>query len=119
MGRNLTILLFSGSMMSMEPNVAVTMANAALDKGIGVNLFLFGEAVTNAIKDQAPKRFPSMSDELEKLLAKGMRIAVCSTCIIGRGIKPEYLIEGAEVGSLTEHFSDYMEESDRMIMLGR
>jgi sulfur relay (sulfurtransferase) complex TusBCD TusD component (DsrE family) len=116
---NLTILLFSGSMMSMEPNVAVTLGNAALDAGHGVNLFLFGEAVTCAIRDQAPKRFPSMSEELNKMVAKGLKIAVCSTCIHGRGIKEEYLIDGAHVGSLTEHFSEYMEESERLIMLGR
>lgn len=119
MAKSLTILLFSGAMMSMEANVAVTLGETALDMGHNVNLFLFGEAVTAAIKDQAPKRFPSLSEDLGRMVGKGLNIAVCSTCCLGRGIKEEYLIEGAKVGSLTEDFTDFMEEADRLIMLGR
>lgn len=105
--------------MSMEANVALDLGEAALDKGHKVNLFLFGEAVTVALKDQAPKRFPNLSEALGRMVGKGLKIAVCSTCIQGRGIKPEYLLDGAEVGSLTEHFSNFMEEGDRLITLGR
>ena len=119
MGKNLTILLFSGAMMSMEANVAVTLGETALDMGHDVNLFLFGEAVTAALKDQAPKRFPSLSEDLTRMVSKGLIISVCSTCCIGRGIKEEYLLEGAKIGSLTENFTDFMEEADRLIMLGR
>lgn len=119
MGKSLTILLLSGAMMSMEANVAVTLGEAALDMGHEVNLFLFGEAVTAAIKDQAPKRFPSLSEDLGRMVGKGLRIAVCSTCCQGRGIKQEYLMEGAKIGSLTEDFTDFMENADRLIMLGR
>ena len=105
MGKSLTILLFSGAMMSMEANVAVTLGETALDMGHDVNLFLFGEAVTAALKDQAPKRFPSLSEDLTRMM--------------GKGLKEEYLLEGAKIGSLTEDFTDYMEEADRLIMLGR
>ena len=119
MGKSLTILLFSGAMMSMEANVAVTLGESALHRGHEVNLFLFGEAVTAAIKDQEPKRFPSLSRDLTRMVGKGLKIAVCSTCAQGRGIKEEYLIEGAKIGSLTEDFTDFMENADRLIMLGR
>ena len=119
MAKNLTILLFSGAMMSMEANVAVTLGETALNMGHTVNLFLFGEAVTAAIKDQTPKRFPSLSEDLNRMVGKGLKIAVCSTCCTGRGIKEEYLIDGAKIGSLTEDFTDFMEEADRLIMLGR
>jgi tRNA 2-thiouridine synthesizing protein D len=119
MGKSLTILLFSGAMMSMEANVAVTLGEAALDMGHKVNLFLFGEAVTAAIKDQAPKRFPSLSEDLTRMVGKGLNIAVCSSCAMGRGIKEDYLIAGAKIGSLTEDFTDFMEEADQLIMLGR
>ena len=119
MGKNLTILLFSGAIVSMEANVAVTLGETALHMGHDVNLFLFGEAVTAAIKEQAPKRFPSLSEDLTRMVGKGLKIAVCSTCCTGRGIKEEYLMEGAKIGSLTEDFTDFIEEADRLIMLGR
>jgi len=119
MTKSLTILLFSGAMMSMEANVAVVLGESALDMGYNVNLFLYGEAVTTAIRDQAPKRFPSLSEDFKRLMGKGLKIAVCSTCCLGRGIKPEYLVEGVKVGSLTEDFTDFIEGADRLIMLGR
>ena len=119
MGKSLTILLFSGAMMSMEANVAVAIGETALDMGHNVNLFLFGEAVTAALKDQAPKRFPSLSEDLTRMLGKGLKIAVCSTCCLGRGIKPDYLLEGAKIGSLTEDFTDFMDGADHLLMLGR
>ncbi len=119
MTKSLTILLFSGAMMTMEANVAFGLAETALDMDHKVNLFLYGEAVTAAIKDQAPKRFPNLSEHLNRMVGKGLKIAVCSTCCIGRGIKPEYLIDGAKYGSLTEDFTDFIEEADRLVMLGR
>ncbi len=119
MGKNLTILLFSGAMMSMEANVAVALGEKALDMGHEVNIFLFGEAVTAALKDQTPKRFPSLSEDLGRMVGKGLKIAVCSTCCIGRGIQPGYLMPGAKIGSLTEDFTDFMEEADTLLMLGR
>ena len=90
MGKSLTILLLSGAMMSMEANVAVTLGETALDMGHEVNLFLFGEAVTAAIKDQAPKRFPSLSEDLTRMAGKGLKIAVCSTCSQGERRPPDH-----------------------------
>jgi sulfur relay (sulfurtransferase) complex TusBCD TusD component (DsrE family) len=53
------------------------------------------------------------------MVGKGLKIAVCSTCCIGRGIQPGYLMPGAKIGSLTEDFTDFMEEADTLLMLGR
>lgn len=119
MAKGLTILLLSGSMMCREGNVAVRLIRNAIDKGYKVNLFCFGEAVTAVKRNQAPKRFPNLGNELEAEVARGLKIAVCSTCAEARGFTQDDIIEGAKIGSLTTDFSDYIEESDRVITLGR
>jgi sulfur relay (sulfurtransferase) complex TusBCD TusD component (DsrE family) len=119
MAKGLTILLLSGSMQSMEGNVASKLAEAAINKGYKTNFYCFGEAIT-AVKDgQKPKRFPNLGEDLKKLAERGMKIAVCSTCSEARGVTGEEMIEGAKIGSLTREFSTYLEESDRLVTLGR
>jgi tRNA 2-thiouridine synthesizing protein D len=116
---DLTILLMSGPMKSMEPNTAIKLASAALSKGYGVNVFCYGEGVLAIKERQAPKRFPNVGDDLTKLIKKGLKIAVCETCSGARGLHHGEEIEGAKIGSLTKDFVEYLDESDRLVTLTR
>ena len=119
MAKGLTILLLSGSMQSMEGNVATKLADAAIKKGYETNFYCFGEAITAVKSGQKPKRFPNLGEDLGGLVKKGLKIAVCCTCADARGVDGEEMIEGAVVGSLTNDFASYLEKSDRLITLGR
>ena len=119
MTKGLTILLRSGPMMSMEPNTAIRLANAALSKGYKVNFFCYGEAVLSIKKGQSPKRFPNVGKELGELAKKGVKIAVCETCSMARGLHPGEEIPGTKIGSLTKDFVEYLDDTDRLITLGR
>ncbi len=119
MTRELTILLMSGPMKSMEPNAALKLANAALDKGYGVNIFCYGEGVLSIKEGQAPKRFPNVGKEIAALAERGARIAVCETCSIARGLHPGQEIEGTKIGSLTKDFVEFLDGSDKLITLTR
>lgn len=119
MARNLTILLMSGPMKSMEPNTAIKLASAALNKGYGVNIFCFSEGILSIKKGQAPKRFLNIGNELEKLAKDGVKIAVCETCSGSRGLHSGEEIEGAKIGSLTNDLVEFLSKSDRLITLGR
>jgi tRNA 2-thiouridine synthesizing protein D len=119
MVKGLTILLMSGPMKSMEPNTALKLAQAALAKGYGVNLFCYGEGVWSIKEGQAPKRFPNVGKELDELIKKGLKIAVCETCSGARGLHHGEEIEGAKIGSLTKDFVEFLDTSDRMITLTR
>ncbi len=70
-------------------------------------------------KDQTPKRFPNVSEELAQLVKKGLEIGVCSTCSGARGITQEEIIDGAHIGSLTTELAGYLGKSDRVITLRR
>lgn len=119
MAKGLTILLLSGSMQSMEGNVATKLADAAIKKGYNTNLYCFGEAITAVKSGQKPKRFPNLGQDLGTLANKGLKIAVCCTCADARGVDGKEMIEGAVVGSLTNDFASYLENSDKLITLGR
>jgi tRNA 2-thiouridine synthesizing protein D len=119
MAKTLTILWRTGSMMAMDPNVAVKLAKAALDKGYKVHLFGYGEGVTAVKKGQNPKRFPNVGRELEEIIKEGASVTICETCFGARGFERGEEIQGAKVGSLTNDLFRFVSESDRLITIAR
>lgn len=119
MTKGLTIILRSGAMSNMDPNVATRLAKAALKKGYNVHLFCYGEGITAIKAGQGPKRFPNTGKEIEELIEKGLKVAVCKTCSSARGIQEGEEIKGAKIGSLTSDLSAFLSESDRVITLAR
>ena len=119
MASRLTILLMSGPMKAMEPNTALKLADAALNKGYDVDIFCYGEGVLSIKEGQAPKRFPNIGNELKELLKRGLKVAVCETCSGARGLQLGEEIEGSKIGSLTKDFVEFLDESDRLVTLTR
>ena len=117
--RNMLIQIRSGTMMNMDTNVAVKLAHAALEKGYGVRIFGYGEAVTLIKNGQDPKRFPNVGKETKEMLEKGLEVVVCETCCKARGIARGEEIEGTKIGSLTNDMSRFVAESDRMVTIAR
>ena len=115
----LTIQIRSGTMMNMDVNIMVKLAEAAVEKGHKVKIFGYGEGVM-VIKDgQNPKRFPNIGEISKDLVKKGVEIAVCETCCAARGVTRGEEIEGAKIGSLTNDLSVFVSKSDRMVTLAR
>ena len=119
MAKTMVIHLRTGSMMSMDSNVAVKLARAALDKGYNVRMFGYGEGITVIKEGQDPKRFPNVGKEIGELVTKGMTVVVCETCCAARGIHRGEEIKGTKVGSLTNDLSKFIKEGDKMITIAR
>ena len=115
----LIIQIRSGTMMNMDVNVMVKLAEAAVEKGHDVKIFGYGEGIMAIKEGQEPKRFPNVGKSLEELAKKGVETSVCDTCAYARGVKRGEEIEGASVGSLTNNLSVMVSEGDRMITLAR
>jgi tRNA 2-thiouridine synthesizing protein D len=111
----LTILIRSGAMTSQDPDTACGLAKAAIGKGHKVNLFLYDEGITMAIKGQDPKGFPVAAEQIEELIKLGAKVAYCKTCAMARGISKELFIEGVKMDSISYALCDYFKESDRLI----
>jgi len=119
MTKTLTILWRSGSMMAMDANVAVKLANTARAKGYNVRMFGYGEGVTAVKKGQKPKRFPNVGADLEAAGKEGVEQAVCETCFAARGFERGEEIASAKVGSLTNDLFRFVSESDRLVTIAR
>lgn len=119
MAKTMLIHLRTGSMMSMDSNVAVKLARAALEKGYNVRLFGYGEGITVIKEGQDPKRFPNVGKELGELAGKGLVVVACETCSVARGIHRGEEIKGTKIGSLTNDLSKFVSEGDRMVTIAR
>lgn len=119
MPKTLTIHLRSGTMMNMDSNVMIKLAQAAVDKGYKVDIFGYGEGITAIKEGQEPKRFPNVGRMLAELAQKGVTTVVCETCCAARGVRRGEEIKGTKIGSLTNDLSRFVAESDRMITLAR
>ncbi|MFA6710100.1 MAG: DsrE family protein [Candidatus Methanomethylophilaceae archaeon] len=115
----LTIQVRSGTMMNMDPNVAIKLTEAAMERGHKVNIFCYGEGVTFVKAGQNPKRFLNVGEKIEKLASLGVETVACETCCQARGIQRGEEVKGSKIGSITNDFSRFVSESDRLITLSR
>ena len=120
MSKLMVIQIRSGTMMSMDTNVAVKLAQAATQKGYDVRIFGYGEGVMLVKDGQEPKRFPNVGAETKELVEKaGVEVSVCNTCCAARGLRRGEEIPGMKVGSLTNDLSRYVAEGAKMVTIAR
>ncbi|OPY33258.1 MAG: DsrE/DsrF-like family protein [Methanomassiliicoccales archaeon PtaU1.Bin124] len=118
--KTLVIQLRTGTMMNMDSNVAVKLAQAAVEKGYDVRIFGYGEGIMLVKDGQEPKRFPNVGAETKELVEKKhVEVAVCNTCCAARGLRRGEEIPGMKVGSLTNDLSRYVAESAKMVTIAR
>ena len=80
--------------------LATSLAKA---EGVGVSVFLMGDAASCAISGQTtPNGYYNLARMLKGLQGKNVPIAVCGSCMDARGIKPEMLVEGARRSTMDE-----------------
>jgi len=81
----LSLMLFSSPYGSQEADHMCRIADKALEKGYGVEIFLYGDGVHAQMKDQAPKMFYNVGEALERIAKKGGVIKSCVRCSTARG----------------------------------
>ena len=101
---------------------ALRLAQTALDAGDQVNLFLLGDAVYIARKDQSPDSDqPNLEEIVSALIDGGADVRLCTTCINARPYEPsgeysscfvgsasgeklglQHLISGVRMGTMTD-----------------
>lgn len=111
-------LLTAGPFQFENSETLYNLANAALDKGHEVDIFMYLDGVYNPIKHQT---FPDLDvmpkDQFEEILKKGAKIICCGICVNARGLeKGKEYIDGPKVGGLPD-FAEIVGECDRLITL--
>jgi tRNA 2-thiouridine synthesizing protein D len=99
-------------------DTASAIAEAALDKGHQVKLFLYLDGTYTPNQYQTFPDLPVMpKDKFATLVAKGAQIIACGVCVNARGLqKGKDYIEGVRVGGLPD-FAEQLGEVDRLITL--
>ena len=131
MSKTMTIMLMSGSAENEDSQFATRLAEAALDKGHKVQMYLFGNAV-NISKQEVPIEgdlhiAPRLVDHIEptknfdrmaRLTEKGADISTCHTNEHARGIESKEYVEGVKWGDVGGSFTKYLMTSDVMLSIG-
>lgn len=97
---------------------ALRLAKALITATIGmkINIFLLGDAVAAAKKGQKPPEgYYNLETMLRDLIAQGVTVVACRTCINARGLKAEELVEGARVGTTVGALAQWVKESPKVL----
>jgi len=100
-----------------DMDTAIKIAEAALNKGHDVTIFLFADSVLAINSKVKPIKIDrSIPEKLKELIKKGLRVDICGICMDYRGITQDMIIEGAKPSGLPE-FANLLATSDVFINL--
>lgn len=116
MPKTLTLFLFTSPYMSQHSHTAMKLAEAALAKGYQVNIFASADGVYNFTKGHKAKGLPNAEKRFGELIEQGLRVQLCGTCYLFRGISKESFAEGAEPSSMQNLFA-LAKQSDAFLTL--
>jgi uncharacterized protein involved in oxidation of intracellular sulfur len=111
----LTIILQDAPYGSEKAYNAYRYASALLANQVTVNLFLLADGVGVAKRGQkTPTGYYNTATMLADLIAKGVRVKTCGTCCVARGLVQQDLLEGLEMGRMTD-LAQWTKESDSVV----
>ena len=96
---------------------ALRLANASAsgEIGMGVRVFLMGDSVAAAKRGQSvPEGYYNLEKMLADLVAKGVEVKTCGTCMRARGIGDGELVDGVQRGTMLI-LAGWVRDSDRVV----
>jgi len=132
--KSLLILLNDMPYKNDKAYNALRAAGVAADNGVKVTVFLMGDSVYAARKEQSPPEgFPNLEEMVVGLIEKGVDFLLCTTCVNARGFEPKEgevsscfvgshgggltlgdFIQGAQLSTM-KTFVNLVSESDKVI----
>lgn len=99
-------------------DTALAIADAALDRGHDVGIFLFADSILSTFSKVKPVRMDrNIPVKMQEMIAnRGLRVDICGICMDYRGVRPEDAIPGASPSGLPE-LAALVASSDRFINL--
>ena len=116
--QTLTLFLTATPFGAQSASTVLNLADAALDQGYRVNLFLSADAVYCAADGQKAAGLPQVGERLDGLIGKGLRVDLCGSCLQLRGLKGAQRVEGPQPSSLKNLFG-MMAQSKAFLTFGR
>lgn len=114
----LSIGCFSSLVGSMSLDFAVKLAEAALNKGHEVDIWLSGNATMLSKKGQRKfQDYSALEGKIKDLITKGLKVTACEACAESRGYHKEDTIEGFNRKSMDYYLASCF-NSERVIHIG-
>jgi len=114
----LTIGCFSSLVGSMTSDFVIKLAQAAVNKGHEVDIWLSGNGTMLSKKGQRTfKDYSALEKPIEELLSKGVTMVACEACAEARGYHKEDLIKGFDRKSMDWYLASCY-SADRVIHIG-
>lgn len=111
----ITIIINDAPYGTEKPWNALRLGKALVALKQKVNIFLMGDAVGLAKSgQQTPTGYYNLAQMTEELIALGVEVRACGTCVNARGLKQEDLISGAMVGKMLD-LAHWTAESKQVI----
>src|SRR3972149_7557205 len=80
-----------------------------------LRIFLLGDAVACALPGQTtPQGYYNLERMLKAVIGKGAPVKACESCVEARGLKELALIEGVQVGTMSD-LAGWVAESDKAL----
>lgn len=114
----LTLFLTASPFGGAAAHTALNLAEAALARGYGVNLFASADGVYAAAAGQKATGLPAIGERLPALMEQGLRVDLCGSCLQLRGLRRDLRIPGTQPSSLKNLFA-MIRESRAFLALGR
>jgi tRNA 2-thiouridine synthesizing protein D len=100
-----------------DVDTVIKIANAALDKGHEVSIFLFCDsAIASNAKIKPVRGDRRIPDLLKEVIDRGAKVDICGICMDYRGITKDMIIEGSNPSGLPE-LAELIYNTDRFISL--
>lgn len=133
MAKTYTFALLSGSTESEDSVFAVKLADALLNRGNKVNIFLYGNGCNLAnhsvpykegrspISDDLRAHMDAfvLEDAIKDISARGAKVVTCHTTEYSRGTEGLEYVEGVEWGDVGDSFTKMLMLSDAVFTIGQ
>lgn len=111
----ITIIINDAPYGTEKPWNALRLAKTLIAVKQKINIFLMGDAVVLAKSgQQTPTGYYNLAQMLGELLALGVEVRACGTCVSSRGLKEEDLVEGVAIGKMLD-LARWCAESPKVI----
>lgn len=98
-----------------KPWNALRLAKTLVAIKQNIKVFLLGDSVALAKKGQkTPAGYYNLAQMVADLISSGAEVRVCVTCIDARGLRPEELVDGVEVGKMLD-LAHWVEEGSKVL----
>jgi tRNA 2-thiouridine synthesizing protein D len=117
MPKTLTLFLTTPPFGYENTLTALRLAEAALDKGYRVNVFASADAVYGFERHQKATGVPDPVKGFGDLIARGLHVELCGSCLTLRGMGKDDVLEGSEPSTMKRLFG-LMRDSEAFVTLG-